>query len=105
MRIGIFEDNGYINLQPLTYLRPTFELRCGMYLLREKIEKLFNGSPVDLFVRSELNDCVVAKNPNKSVNNTVHDDYLFLNGRAIISKKYNRPDERFETDPIIQTGR
>ena len=46
MRIGIFEDKGYEDLQPLTYLRPTFDLRCGMYLMREKVHKLLTGLAV-----------------------------------------------------------
>lgn len=33
----IFEDEGWRNLVPLTHIRPTFEIRCGAFTLRERI--------------------------------------------------------------------
>ena len=86
MRIGIFEDKGYEDLQPLTYLRPTFDLRCGMYLMREKVQKLLIGLNMDFFVRKELEDFVTEKNPDTVINKTADEDYLFVNGRAIFTK-------------------
>ncbi len=86
MRIGIFEDSGYKNLQPLTYLRPTFDLRCGMYLLREKITYSLPGLEQDLYVRKSIEKLVAFKNPGLLVNKTGAGEYLFINGRAIIPK-------------------
>jgi UDP-N-acetylglucosamine diphosphorylase/glucosamine-1-phosphate N-acetyltransferase len=86
MRIGTFEDKGYEDLQPLTYLRPIFDLRCGMYLMREKVQKLLTGMNMDFFVRKELEDFVTEKNPGIAVNKTADEDYLFINGRAIFTK-------------------
>lgn len=86
MRIGIFEDKGYEDLQPLTYLRPTYDLRCGMYLMREKIQKLLTGMNMDFFVRKELEDFIIEKNSSITVNKTADEDYLFINGRAIFTK-------------------
>ncbi len=36
----LFEDEGYRTLLPLVYSRPTFELRCGMFTLRERVAAL-----------------------------------------------------------------
>jgi UDP-N-acetylglucosamine diphosphorylase/glucosamine-1-phosphate N-acetyltransferase len=38
MSIMLFEDEGFRNLQPLVYARPLFELRCGAWTLRERVE-------------------------------------------------------------------
>jgi UDP-N-acetylglucosamine diphosphorylase/glucosamine-1-phosphate N-acetyltransferase len=90
MRIGIFEDQGYINLQPLTYLRPVFDLRCGVLLLREKIEKKIPGKGMDYFARTVLKDLMLEKYPQRNINTCAKDDYLFLNGRGLFSTKILR---------------
>ena len=36
----LFEDEGFRTLLPLVYARPTFELRCGMFTLRERVAAL-----------------------------------------------------------------
>lgn len=38
MSIMLFEDEGFRSLQPLVYARPLFELRCGAWTLRERVE-------------------------------------------------------------------
>jgi len=38
--IYIYEDEGYENLLPLVYLRPVFDLYCGIFTFRERIQKL-----------------------------------------------------------------
>ncbi len=35
--VCIFEDKDYRKLLPLVYLRPVYQLRCGMVSLQEKI--------------------------------------------------------------------
>lgn len=44
-KIILFEDEGYRTFLPLTYTRPTFELRCGIYTLRERIVALLGLQP------------------------------------------------------------
>ena len=88
MRIGIFEDNGYLDLQPLTFIRPVFDLRCGMYLLREKIEKQMTQYPIDYFVRNSLRDILSEKYQGKKINHLFDDDYLFLNGRVLFNADF-----------------
>lgn len=37
MKTVLFEDEHYLNLLPLVYLRPVWELRCGARMLQEKL--------------------------------------------------------------------
>lgn len=38
MTIILFEDEGYRTLLPLVYTRPVFEMRCGVWTLRERVK-------------------------------------------------------------------
>ena len=84
MNLCIFEDEGFANLLPLAYTRPTYELRCGVFTIREKIQRLFPDSPVTLLCRDYLAGAVLEANPAVKVNELEYDDYLFVNGRAIL---------------------
>lgn len=84
--ICIFEDDGYQNLLPLVYLRPIFELRCGISLLREKMERAYPDLRVHLVCRRYLTDIVKEKVKVASVNDPRilrDEDCLFLNGRLL----------------------
>lgn len=43
MKVVLFEDEKYIQLLPLVYFRPVWELRCGARLLHEKIQTVLEG--------------------------------------------------------------
>ena len=45
MKLILFEDAHYDDLYPLTYMRPTFELRCGATSLAEKIQYAAGAGP------------------------------------------------------------
>lgn len=51
--IILFEDEGYRPFLPLVYTRPVYELRCGMWTLRERIALLQGEAPAGL-CRSHL---------------------------------------------------
>jgi UDP-N-acetylglucosamine diphosphorylase/glucosamine-1-phosphate N-acetyltransferase len=55
MYLCIFEDENYSNFFPLTYLRPCFDLRCGLFTLSERIIKAFPEYPPHYLCRSYLN--------------------------------------------------
>ena len=84
--IIIFEDEGYTNLFPLVYLRPTYELLCGILTLREKIEYHFNESSITLHARNYLEGLLNEENPNVLINELIPDSktVLFINGRVIL---------------------
>lgn len=86
MRLVIYEDAGFERLYPLTYMRPTFDLRCGQTLLREKIERAAGRKADALFVRDWLRDLCAARNPSAKVNDLAAlqgDDLLIANGRCL----------------------
>ena len=61
MNIVLFEDEGYLNLLPLTWLRPAFELRCGRDRMIDKIADRLGGSIVGVRTRPELQKAVAAR--------------------------------------------
>ncbi|MCX7706166.1 MAG: putative sugar nucleotidyl transferase [bacterium] len=91
MKLIVFENDAWINLTPLSYLRPVFELRCGMYTLLERIITTANARDVVLFVRDYLVD-LTRKNYPFSVNSfNADDDLLIVDGRYLV-------EDRFKTD-------
>src|SRR5262249_45793182 len=44
----LFEDEGYRTFLPLAYSRPVFELRCGLYTARERVDGLAGRRPAAL---------------------------------------------------------
>lgn len=83
MHICIFEDEQYLNFEPLIYSRPVFDLVCGMTTLKGKIILSFPKEKVVLKCRKYLETFVRAENPKCGVNQFTNDDYLFVNGRII----------------------
>ncbi|MCF8435391.1 MAG: hypothetical protein K9G57_00980 [Ignavibacteriales bacterium] len=81
--ICIFEGLYYNRLLPLVYLRPVYDLRCGILTLRTKIEKAYPGIPVSLHCRNYMADYVKLRHPTYSVNEINGNSCLFVNGRVI----------------------
>lgn len=87
--ICIFEDEGYSNLLPLVYFRPTYDLLNGILTLREKITHYFPSTDITIHTREYLTKLVQKDNPTLRVNsiNQETKSCLFINGRVIINKK------------------
>ena len=83
MPICIFEDEQYLNFEPLIYSRPVYDLICGMTTLKQKIILSFPKEKVVLKCRTYLEPFVKAENPKLKVNQFDKDDYLFINGRIV----------------------
>ncbi len=79
MRFFLFEDSFYRNLLPLVYFRPVWELRCGMFTLRERFERCF-GEPAGYLTRTYLLNHFLKK-PPFSASFTGDDEMLLVNGR------------------------
>jgi len=89
----VFEDSGWRRLLPLVYLRPVFDLLCGMQNLLERLQICLGASPkydefeTVLWCRTDIAD-VVAEQTHLQVNklNTTpqsdNECTLFLNGRG-----------------------
>ena len=82
-RIAIFEDEHVSQFFPLTLLRPVFDLRCGHFSTRERIETLINPEELGLFVRRVLADSVQEAIPAAHVNSFdwLTESTMFVNGR------------------------
>lgn len=81
--ICLFEGIYYSRLLPLVYFRPTYDLRCGILTLREKVQHYFPNTPISLHCREYLSDFVKQQNPGVVVNDVIGKSCLFLNGRVI----------------------
>jgi UDP-N-acetylglucosamine diphosphorylase / glucose-1-phosphate thymidylyltransferase / UDP-N-acetylgalactosamine diphosphorylase / glucosamine-1-phosphate N-acetyltransferase / galactosamine-1-phosphate N-acetyltransferase len=99
MRLCIFEDDTYSNFYPLTYLRPTFQLRCGIFTLYERIVKAFNPDDITLICRKNLNP-TLRENGYYPLTSAFNMDgrMLFINGTVIDAFRLARkitllPDE------------
>ena len=82
----IFEDKLHVNFLPLTYIRPVFDLRCGIRTIREKLSNGFEEGKTVLFCRREL-ESIMRENSGFSVNRIEGQScVLFVNGRALFDK-------------------
>ena len=87
-QICLFEDIDHPNLRPLVYFRPTFNLRCGILSLKEKVQYAYPKAEVTLHSRSYLADYMRLRNPGHAVNEITAKDCLFINGRAIVDEHF-----------------
>lgn len=83
MPICIFEDEQYLDFEPLIYSRPVYDLICGMTTLKEKIIRAFPKEKIVLKCRHYLEPFIKTENPKCKVNQFDNDDYLFINGRIV----------------------
>lgn len=85
--ICIFEDAAYTRLLPLVYIRPVYNLRCGILSLKEKIFHAYPGAKFALHCRSYLADHMQLRNPGVPVNDVPDEGCLFLNGRIVAGRE------------------
>ncbi len=103
----IFEDEKYINLLPLAYTRPVFDLRCGILTLKEKIIQRTANKNIVLHSRKYLEECIKERNPNSIVNKFNGDKTYFINGRIIADNffignlKKLKPNQAFVNKDVI----
>lgn len=84
--IIIFEDELFDNFFPLTYTRPVFELRSGIYSLLEKIVYRFENTHLSLMCRDYLKPYVMQENQGVPVNKiNTSAGALLINGRLLYS--------------------
>lgn len=93
--LTLFEDEITNNFLPLTWTRPVWALRCGIWTLRRAIEEAYGQQAQALFVRDFLAD-VVKERSKLPVNNwNIVDNeqieptsnYLLLNGRLLATSE------------------
>lgn len=100
----IFEDPEYAQLLPLVYLRPTWDLRCGILTLGEKIERAFPQREIHLLCRGSLADLVREQHPERTVNAALNGEVLFINGRVLANADFARELAAVPVDTICVSG-
>ena len=89
MKIVLFEDERLSDLYPLVYLRAVFDLRCGMFTLKEKVQRKFPACKVYLETRDELDAVTAERHGTDMVNShdavRPDDDILLVNAAAILT--------------------
>jgi len=80
MIVALFEDESYENLLPLTYTRPVFECRSGIFTFLERAQRSYPESQFLLLTRNYLVP-TLRKQVSHPVNepDTVDDDVLLIN--------------------------
>ena len=87
MKVIIFEDRGYEDLYPITYLRPSYALKSGAFTIFETMEReMGEGYEILLHCRSYMSAYLKECFPDRVVNNIPSEDVMFLNGRFLMSK-------------------
>jgi len=108
MIVALFEDESYENFLPLTYTRPIFECRSGMFTFLERTKRAYPESRVLLFTREYL-----APTLKKRVSNPVNDfdliddEVLLVNGVLLIDEQAKQLiEKRLDRDVVVtQQGR
>jgi len=83
MNLIIFEDAGYLDLAPLTWLRPAFELRCGRDTLIEKMRTHLRPTALRAIVRAEL--AAAVRERHAAFVEQIRGDAMLLNARAMVT--------------------
>lgn len=89
MNIGYFEDSGYRDLLPLTWLRSCFELRCGRDTLLDKVRAHVDGRIVKLWSRESLRPVLAERYACADPDSA--ESYVLLNTRALITGSVELP--------------
>jgi len=95
MITALFEDEHYKNFLPLTYTRPVFECKSGMFNFLERAQKTYSESRILLFTREYLAPTLRKRVPY-SVNKPrqVDDHVLLVNGSLIVNETVKKLAEK-----------
>ncbi|MCA8992414.1 MAG: hypothetical protein KDA88_10565 [Planctomycetaceae bacterium] len=83
-RIVLVEDDICSRFSPLTLLRPVFELRCGHFTVRERLECLTPTAELGVLIREHLQPVYAQEHPGIAVNDSAFgaaEETLYFNGR------------------------
>ncbi len=104
MHLCLFEDITALNFQPLTYFRPVYDLRCGIWTLRERITFFLPTFSVTLYCRQYLAPYVAEVNPDAEVNAISSASCLFVNGRCIMTRSLAKLFGKAKGDVLFIMG-
>ncbi len=104
MQVVLYEDAGAKWFGPLTLLRPVFDLRCGLLLLREKLEVRRPGWAVSLLPRRELRALVSELYPGRGIDSVQDSDVLLLSARVIVTDGLLAAIDAESGDVLLTSG-
>lgn len=108
MIIALFEDESFSNLLPLTYTRPVFECRSGMFTMLERAQRFYQELRCILFARDYIAP-TLRKRLLLHVNepDLIDDDVLLINGGFVMNTRAKQLIEKNldENVLIVQKGR
>jgi len=102
--ICIFEDSKYKQLQPLTYFRPVYNLRCGILSLHHKIRRNYPNISVELNTRGYLRNLMKQNYPNEIARNNISENTLFINGRILVDDDFSNIIPFSGKDELFMSG-
>ena len=105
MNLGLFEDNGWRNLLPLTYLRACFELRCGRDRLCDKVRTQFDRPIAGLWLREDISP--VVRRRIELADPVEGEDWCLVNSRAFVTARLSPPavgEAWFSGDELLAVG-
>jgi len=88
MIVSLFEDETFENFLPLTYTKPVFELKIGIFSFLERIKKMLPEYPLLLFTRDYLIP-TLRQREKHPINNPdeIDDDLILVNGTLVVGKQ------------------
>ncbi len=85
MHLCLFEDRPE-QLEPLSFTRPVFDLRCGLSSLGDKILQTIDATSFSVWIRPDLVEVAKQEHPDWSINEPTRvsgQDVFWVNGRWI----------------------
>ncbi len=104
MQVVIYEDARAGAFGPITLLRPVFDLRCGVFTLREKLERRRPDWPVALSPRRELADVVSEGLPGREPPESGSGPTLFLSAAVLVDDAFLDFVESLDGDRTLLSG-
>jgi len=93
--VALFEDENYENFLPLTYTKPVFMLRSGMFNALERVEKVFPQTRVFLFSRDYLTPTLKSKFKHQvNVPDKIDEELLLINGTLVLNQQVSKLIEK-----------
>ena len=102
--ICIYEGIHHKELFPLVHIRPTFDLRCGILNLREKIIRQYPEVTINLHCRNYLSEHIKQRNPELIVNDLHTNGCLFIDGRVLADKDLSKKIPLQGDDKVYTSG-
>jgi UDP-N-acetylglucosamine diphosphorylase / glucose-1-phosphate thymidylyltransferase / UDP-N-acetylgalactosamine diphosphorylase / glucosamine-1-phosphate N-acetyltransferase / galactosamine-1-phosphate N-acetyltransferase len=86
--IVLFEDMNYMNFGPLTKTRPVFELRNGVFNIRERYQKILNDYNFYFFYRKSFDGQMAAAGVKGMKDLPENEPFIAINARIIPNRNF-----------------